>query len=122
MLTMRVSDDNYSFLLWICLLLMVIGCGNREKTPELRAEITLPSMDQEIREGEIVFFEGVVSGGTPPCSYIWDFGKTMPPIKKDKSGPVIFNYEGAYKVQFLVKDSKGNEDTDSVRIIVSPKS
>jgi len=69
-----------------------------------------------------VFFEGIVSGGTPPCSYIWDFGKTMPPVKKDKSGPVIFNYEGSYKVLFSVKDSKGNEDTDFVRIIVSPKS
>ena len=119
---MSVSNDKYSPILLLCLFLIITGCTNQEKTIELRAEITLPSMDQEICEGGIVFFEGVVSGGAPSYTYIWDFGKTMPPIKKEKTGPVIFNYEGAYKVLFTVKDSKGNEDTDLVRIIVSPKS
>ena len=107
---MSVSNKKHSPVLLLCIFLIIIGCTNQDKTLELRAEITLPSLDQEIWEGEIVFFEGIASGGTPPYTYIWDFGKTMPPIKNKESSQVVFNYEGAYKVLFTVKDSKVNKN------------
>jgi hypothetical protein len=45
----------------------------------------------------------------------------MPPIKKQKTDQVFFEYEGAYQVSFTVTDSKGIENSDSLRVIVSPK-
>jgi PKD domain len=100
----------------------MVACAEQDKNMGLEAAITLPLQDQEIREGELVFFEGSASGGMPPYAYHWDFGKTMPPIQRKVTGQIVFNFEGAYKVLFTVKDSKGDESTDSVRIIVSPKS
>jgi len=105
----------------LIILVIITGCTSQNEEIELKTKITLPSIDQNIWEGEIIFFEGIASGGTPPYTYIWDFGKTMPQIKKKESGQVVFNYEGAYKVLFIVRDSKGNENIDSVRIIVNPK-
>ena len=102
--------------------LIIIGCTNKENTSELRVDIILPSIDQNIREGENIYFEGAASGGTPPYAYTWDFGKIAPPIDKKEPGPIVFNYEGAYKILFIVNDSKGNRKVDSVRIIVDPKS
>ena len=72
-------------------------------------------------DGEIVFFEGAASGGTPPYSYTWTFGAGIPPSKKKIPGETHFYYEGVYNVRFTVTDSKGYEDTDSVRIVVQRK-
>ena len=119
---MHVSNYKHSSILLSCVFLIIIGCTDQVKNLELEAEITLPRNDQEIREGDIVYFEGKASGGTPPYTYGWDFGKTIPSINREKTGQIVFNFEGAYKVLFTVKDTSGNQSTDSVRIIVSPKS
>lgn len=119
---MSFSSNKHRPILLLCILLVIIGCSNKDKTLELRADIILPSIDQEIWEGEIVHFIGAASGGTPPYAYTWDFGIVTSSIDRNESGPIVFNYEGTYKVLFNVKDSKGNEDIDFLRIIVSPKS
>lgn len=106
----------------MCIMANIVGCSDRDKIQELQADITLPSGDQEIWIGDVVYFKGVGTGGTPPYSYHWDFGKTMPKSLQPNTGQVTFNYEGAYRVVFMVKDSTGKEATDSVRIIVNPKS
>ncbi len=41
-------------------------------------------------------------------------------MKQETEG-VLFEYEGAYKVSLTVIDAKGEENTDSLRIIVNPK-
>jgi hypothetical protein len=119
---MKILRIYNGLIIILSVFLIIIGCTNKGNTSGLRADITLPAYDQNIWEGDIIFFEGIASGGTPPYAYSWDFGKIMPQIKKKESGQVVFNYEGAYNVIFTVIDSKGDRSIDSVRIIVSPKS
>ena len=114
-------------ILYICLVtafileLIMIGCVNQEKQEALKSNIISPPKNQDIWDGEIVFFEGAASGGTPPYSYTWTFGAGIPPSKKKIPGETHFYYEGVYNVRFTVTDSKGYEDTDSVRIVVQRK-
>ena len=81
----------------------------------------LAGLHQEIWEGEIVYFEGSASGGTPPYTYTWKFGVGILPSKKRMPGETLFNYEGVYIVRLTVKDSKGRVNTDSVSIVVKRK-
>ena len=113
---------NLAFMFGICILALMVGCADRKETHELKADITLPARDQEIWAGDIVYFKGAATGGTPPYSFLWDFGKTMPTSSQPETGQVPFNYEGAYRVVLIIKDSVGNENTDFIRIIVNPKS
>ncbi len=106
----------------VCILTLIFGCADHNEIQVLKSEITLPARDQEIWTGDGVYFKGLASGGTPPYSFCWDFGKTMPKSLQAKTGRVLFNYEGAYSVKLIIKDSAGNEAIDTVRIIVNPKS
>ena len=114
--------NNLAFWFVIAVLALIAGCADRNETQELKAVITLPSRDQEIWTGEVVYFKGAATHGTAPYSYCWDFGKTMPKCMQPETGRVQFDYEGAYSVKLIIKDSAGNEATDAVRIIVNPKS
>jgi hypothetical protein len=83
----------------ICLLF--IGCmDNADQLKPLTAEITLPERDQEIWEGELVYFEAGVTGGLSPVSYSWDFSIVHPSISNIKTGPITFGFEGAYSLQY----------------------
>jgi len=111
-----------SFIFVVCILMVLVGCTEPKKTIELKAEITLPSRDQEIWEGDVVYFKSAAAGGAPPYSYCWDFGKTIPQCLQPKTDRISFDYEGAYRVVLTVKDTAGNKASDTVRIIVNPKS
>jgi len=69
----------------------------------------------------MVYFKGVASGGDPPYSYLWQFGADISSSTQQIPGEVVFNYEGAYSVKMIVKDSKGHVNTDIVLIIVKRK-
>ena len=119
---MSLLKKIYKHLIIIVILeLVTIGCGNQEKQEALKSNIISPPKNQDIWEGEMVYFEGAASGGTPPYTYSWKFGAGIPPSKKKIPGETLFNYEGAYNVRLTVKDSKGHVNTDSVRIVVKRK-
>ena len=83
---MRLPNSKHGPILLLGLFLIIAGCANQDKNLELEAEITLSRNDQEIREGDIVYFEGKASGCTPPYTYGWDFGKTIPSINRENPG------------------------------------
>ena len=101
--------------------LTTLGCINREKQDALRSNIISPPKNQDIWEGETVYFEGSASGGTRPYTYFWEFGAGIPPSKKKIPGETVFKYEGAYTVRLTAKDSKGHVCANSVRIVVKRK-
>ena len=98
-----------------------INCNNQELQQKLQSNIILPPQNQTIWEGEMVYFKGVASGGDPPYSYLWQFGADISSSTQQIPGEVVFNYEGAYSVKMIVKDSKGHVNTDIVLIIVKRK-
>ena len=119
---MSLFKTIFKHLIIACFLgLIMIGCSNQDIQEELESNIILPPQNQEIWEGEIVYFEGIASGGAPPYTYHWNFGVGIPPSSKRKPGKIVFSYEEAHKVLFTVKDSKNNTNTDFVRIIVKRK-
>jgi len=98
--------------------LITLGCADKDKYEALQADIVTPAQDREIIEGEKLYFQGAASGGMQPYLYSWDFSVVAPPSSEKNPGEIAFNYKGAYKVLFTVKDTKGNIHTDFVRIIV----
>ncbi len=119
---MRLFRIIYNSLIIACIIgLINLGCSKKDTYEELKSNIILPSQNQEVREGEIIYFEGAASGGTPPYTYKWNFGEIFSPSSKKTPGKMAFNYEGAYKILFTVKDSKGITDIDFVYIFVQSK-
>ena len=102
-------------------MLTLCGCSRDPKADVLRAEITSPSMDIEIKEAETVFFGGTASGGVPPYTYLWDLGVIAKDIPAQYTQEIAFEYEGAYMITFTVTDSTGHQASDTVRIIVTPR-
>ncbi|MDD4351752.1 MAG: S-layer homology domain-containing protein [Candidatus Gracilibacteria bacterium] len=86
---------------------------------QLKAEITKPSKNTEIEEGETIKFEGKVSGGEDPYEYFWDFDDSdIEESDELKTGNIEFEDAGEYKVEFTVIDVNGDEDSDTVSITV----
>ena len=82
------------------------------------ASIDSPSSSVIILPGESISFQGSVTGGTLPFTYLWDFsGGATNSTQKDPSG-VTFAVEGVYVVTFTVTDNDGNIDSDSVTVTV----
>jgi hypothetical protein len=116
---MALLKNIFKLLALICVCsLITLGCAEKDKYEALKADIVTPAQDREIIEGETLYFQGAASGGTPPYLYRWDFSVVAPSSSKQNPGEIAFNYKGAYKVSFTVKDTKGNIHTDFVRIIV----
>jgi len=119
---MSVLKIVYKHLMVACVLgLITIGCDNRDRDKALKSIILFPHQNQKIWEGEMIYFEGVVSGGISPYMYSWDFGVGILPSSNQKPGKIVFNYEGAYDVLFTVKDSAGHMDFDFIYVVVKRK-
>lgn len=119
---MNSGSRSIKTVFMFCILALVLaGCTGKETLDPLQARIITPPVDQEIMEGETLFFQGEGSGGRPPYAFSWDFGVVAPSSSENNPGEIAFNYEGAYSVAFTVKDAAGNTKTDSVRIIVEHK-
>lgn len=110
----------FGYLALICIFcLITLGCSNKDKYEELKANIIAPAQDHiEIVAGEKLYFQAAASGGVPPYKYSWDFSVAAPPSSEKNPGEIVFNWQGAYKVLLTVKDTKSNINTDFVRIIV----
>ena len=116
---MSLLKKIFKYLSLICIFcLITLGCSNKDKSEELKANIITPAQASEIIEGEKLYFQGAASGGIQPYTYNWDFSVAAPPSSEKNPGEIAFNYEGAYKVSLTVKDTKGKINTDFVRIIV----
>lgn len=114
------TANGYVFFLGI-IALAIVGCDNSALNT-LNATIIVPPTDVEIEKGESVFFEGHASGGTPPYKFVWHFDRGASDCALQKTGEVIFNYEGAYMTSLTVRDSQGATVSDFVRIIISGES
>ena len=117
---MSLLKKIFEYLFLICIFcLITLGCANKDKYEELKANIIAPAQDHiKIVAGEKLYFQAAASGGVPPYEYSWDFGVVAPSSSEKNPGDIVFTWQGAYKVLLTVKDINSNINTDFVRIIV----
>jgi PKD repeat protein len=87
----------------------------------LEAAIIAPSGDVTITQGDSVDFQGSVTGGAAPYSFVWRFGGGAQDSIKEDPGRVTFAAAGTYTVTFTVTDSKGAVSADSEIVTVSAR-
>ncbi len=87
----------------------------------LEVDIESPALYATITEGETVNFQGYVSGGEAPLTYVWNFGVGGPAGRSvEDPGLVTFDNPGIYNVSFTVTDSNGATETVTVTVTVDP--
>ncbi|QTA85925.1 PKD domain-containing protein [Desulfonema magnum] len=86
---------------------------------EPAASVVSPDSDMTINEGDAVKFEGSVTNGNAPFSYLWDFGGGAENADLEVPGDVTFATAGVYAVTFSVTDNDGDTSSDSVKITVA---
>lgn len=82
------------------------------------ASIISPEKSLRLYEGESANFAGSVIDGNIPLKYLWDFKGGAENITLKNPGEVTFNIAGSYGVTFLVEDSDGDQDSDTVYLTV----
>lgn len=83
--------------------------------PQVAAEMTLPGADQ----GVGVPFASQVTFGTPPFSYLWDFGDGS--VSAEAEPTHAYTMVGFYRVTLTVTDSAGSSVTaPPVNVSVAP--
>ncbi len=82
------------------------------------AAISSPASDMTIAEGESVNFQGAVTGGNAPFTYLWVFGGGVSNSVKEDPGSITFSTEGVYKVTFTVSDYDGDRSNAAVTVTV----
>ncbi len=106
--------------------------GNVESAPEqadARCKVTLPgpleaiivSAPDEGLVGHDLTFEGGVRGGYEPYMFSWDFGDGMS-TEWGTNANAVHRYltPGTFTVTLKVRDSKGNEDTNTTIVRIHP--
>lgn len=84
----------------------------------LSVSIEAPVLSTNIKQGESVNFQGLVSGGAAPLTYVWDFGAGGPSgSSAEDPGSITFANAGSYTVTFTVTDS--NNEVQSVTVFVT---
>lgn len=84
----------------------------------LSISIESPVLGANIKQGESINFQSLVSGGASPLAYSWDFG-TGGPVGSSVEDPgnVTFENPGLYTVTFTVTDS--NNEVQSATVVVT---
>ncbi len=86
----------------------------------LSISIESPVLTVTINQGEAVNFQGLVSGGTAPLMYSWDFGAAGPSDRSvEDPGSVVFPDAGQYTVTFTVTDANGATEYQTVVVQVN---
>ena len=96
-----------------------VGGDGSDSTPAPSTTIDSPSGDVIIEEGESVNFQGSVSGGEVPFTYLWNFDGGASNVSVEDPGVVVFKNEGAYTVTFEVTDSTGISDPTPATVVVT---
>jgi PKD repeat protein len=86
------------------------------------AEISSPSVDITITEGDAVQFEGLVTYGNASFTYAWDFGTAdIAASNVEDPGSVVFPTAGTYTVTFTVTDNDGDVSMDTITVTVDSR-
>jgi len=84
----------------------------------LSISIESPFLSANIKQGESINFQSLVSGGTSPLVFSWDFGVGGPAgSSMEDPGNVTFDNPGSYTVKFTVTDS--NNEVQFVTVFVT---
>ncbi len=91
----------------------------------LTASIEAPANDQSRVAGTVTNFTALVSGGTAPYGYAWNFdtnsvGGGPAASTQQNPGSIMFNSPGLFLVTLTVTDANSNEATDSRLITMLP--
>ena len=88
--------------------LAIAACGNEgEELASGSLSIDFSSDRESARVGETVTFTAIVSGGTAPYTYAWDFGDG---ITSDEESPeIIYEEPGVKMISLDVTDADGNK-------------
>jgi len=62
--------------------------------------------------------EVVDNTGTPPYTFVWDFGDATE-FSSDKSPTHIYKIPGSFRASVIIRDSKGEVDQDYIDVAVS---
>jgi len=85
------------------------------------ADIASPSSDMVIYEGGSLDFQGTVSDGNAPFTYLWNFGGAAADMNVEDPGSVVFYSEGVYMITFTVAEADTPDDKSSKSVVVTVK-
>jgi PKD repeat protein len=102
------------------IVMLVSGCnfGNGKDSTGLTVNITSPSGDLTIVQGDSVDFECSVSGGVSPYTFLWDFNGGATNSNAQNPGEVTFNDTGIFTVVLTLTDGSGVQVQASVIVSV----
>jgi len=83
------------------------------------ASIISPASDVSILASGSVNFQGSVTGGNLPFSFVWDFDGGATNSTDEDPGNVTFLTEGIYDVTFMVLDEDDDTGMDTVTVTVT---
>ena len=83
------------------------------------ASIAYPPSDMIIDEGGSVLFQGTVTDGNAPFTYLWEFDGAAANSNVEDPGNVTFHNTGVYDVTFTVTEADKPEDTDSKSVTIT---
>ena len=72
--------------------------------------------------GESIQFQGLVSGGTPPYTYSWDFNEDGDPDSDKQNPEYTFNEPGEYEIWLEVSDGVNSPGGNYSFITINPGS
>lgn len=85
-------------------------------------DITSPSGNPTIVEGDSVLFEGHVANGNAPYTYHWNFGvASIPDSHVEDPGFVVFSEAGTHQVTFTVVDADGDISVSTLTVSVNDR-